>query len=763
MSILWRVLMIARRYFLWTGLAYLCLLGTTGATLAVPWMLRQIVDRGLIGGDRDYLVFAAFVMIGIHVARGGFQFGVQFLNQYVSERVAFQLRNMLYEHLQRLSFAYHDRSRTGDLISRMTSDINLVRMFTGQDFIRIANTIFLYIAVAIAMFSMHPQLALLSFATIPLVFVAATLYAKRVRPLYRRLQRQFATLTDALQESLMGVRVVKAFAREPYEIEKFDRENERYLTRELAALRLSAAVRPLMLFISAVGVAAILWYGGQETIRDNLTIGMLIAFNAYLLQLAMPTRMIGMTVDRFSRVIASGERLFEILDQPSPVEERPNAIDPGQLHGHVTFDHVSFGYIPDRPVLHEICLDAAPGQTVALIGSTGSGKSSLVSLMPRFYDVTAGSVLIDGRDVRDLQLPALRRQVGIVMQESLLHSVSIGENIAFGRPDASQTEIEAAAQAAQAHEFIVDMPEGYDTIVGERGSTLSGGQRQRVSIARALVLNPPILLLDDATASVDMQTEYEIQQALRTVMQGRTTFVIAQRVSTVQHADQIIVLDEGRIVQRGRHAELAAQPGAYRDIHRAQVGDQEADTAAAEDGSISQDDHQASSPTHAIAKTGPAGVPAIGSPHDARADKRRSKETEDATYRPGVLRRTARHVRPYTWRMSASVLLMIIVAAANLVEPLIIKQVLDVAIPQEDLGLLTLFALAYIAATGVTWVGTFGHTYIMSWVGQRALLSLRRQLFLHLQRLTLSYYDRTSAGEIMSRLTGDAQAINEFL
>ena len=438
MKILWRVLMIARRYFLWTGLAYLCLLGATATNLAVPWMLEQIVDRGLVGGDSEYLLFAALVMIAIHVARGGFQFGVQFLNQYVSEHVAYDLRNLLFDHLQRLSFAYHDRSKTGDLISRMTSDINLVRMFTGQDFIRIANTIFLYVAVASAMFSKHPQLALLAFATIPFMFAAATLYARRVRPLYRRLQRQFAALSDALQESLMGVRVVKAFAREPHEIEKFDRENERYLTRELAALRLSAAVRPLMLFISALGVAVILWYGGQETIRGNLTIGMLIAFHAYLLQLAMPTRMIGMTVDRFSRVIASGERLFEVLDQPSPVRERPDATAPGPLSGQVTFDRVSFGYLYNRPVLEDVSLDAAPGQTVAIIGATGAGKSSLVSLIPRFYDVTDGAVRVDGHDVRDLVLPDLRRQVGIVMQESLLYAVSIGENIAFGRPEASR-------------------------------------------------------------------------------------------------------------------------------------------------------------------------------------------------------------------------------------------------------------------------------------------------------------------------------------
>ena len=432
------------------------------------------------------------------------------------------------------------------------------------------------------MFSKHPQLAVLAFATLPFMFGAATLYARRVRPLYRQLQRQFAALTDALQESLMGVRVVKAFAREPHEIEKFDLQNERYLARELAALRLSAAVRPLMLFISALGVAVVLWYGGQETIRGNLTIGMLIAIHAYLLQLAMPTRMIGMTVDRFSRVIASGERLFEVLDQPSPVQERPDATSPGPLSGQVTFDRVSFGYLPNRPILEDISLDAAPGQTVAIIGATGAGKSALVSLIPRFYDVTDGAVRVDGHDVRDLILPALRRQVGIVMQESLLYAVSIGENIAFGRPEASQREIEAAARAAQAHEFITDLPDGYDTIVGERGATLSGGQRQRMSIARALLLNPPLLILDDATASVDMQTEYLIQQALRTVMEGRTTFVIAQRVSTVQHADQIIVLDDGRIIQRGSHDELVAQPGVYRDISLAQVGGRAGATTGAE-------------------------------------------------------------------------------------------------------------------------------------------------------------------------------------
>ena len=427
-----------------------------------------------------------------------------------------------------------------------------------------------------------------------------------------------------------------------------------------------------MLFISALGVAGILWYGGQETIRGNLTIGMLIAFHAYLLQLAMPTRMIGMTVDRFSRVIASGERLFEVLDQPSPVRERPDATAPGPLSGQVTFDQVSFGYLPNRPILEDISLDAAPGQTVAIVGATGAGKSSLVSLIPRFYDVTDGAIRVDGHDVRDLVLPALRRQVGIVMQESLLYAVSIGENIAFGRPEASRSEIAAAARAAQAHEFIADLPEGYDTIVGERGSTLSGGQRQRVSIARALLLNPPLLILDDATASVDMQTEYLIQQALRTVMEGRTTFVIAQRVSTVQHADQIIVLDDGRIIQRGSHDELVAQPGAYRGIFLAQVGERARATAG-----------DAGEPAAALAAAGGRPDPMMNM---GIGQRQRfgggGVDTGDASYNPRILRRTARYIRPYGWRMGTSVVLMLIVAAANHVEPLIIKQVLDVAIPR---------------------------------------------------------------------------------
>jgi ATP-binding cassette subfamily B protein len=394
---------------------------------------------------------------------------------------------------------------------------------------------------------------------------------------------------------------VKAFARESFESEKFATENQVYLDRNITATRLQALIYPLMIFISALGTITVLWFGGREVMVGRLTLGTLLAFNSYLQRLAQPTRQLGVIISWVSRAVASGERLFEILDAPSPVVSKPGAAAMPAIEGRVAFENVSFAYahaprggallqpeaeritdaavVTEPPrvdlVLHDVSFAAEPDQVVALLGHTGAGKTSLVSLIPRFYDVTAGSVRIDGRDVRDVELQSLRRQIGIVMQESLLFSATAAENIAYGRPNATRGQIEGAARAAQAWEFIQEMPEGLETKIGERGVTLSGGQRQRLAIARALLIDPRILILDDATASVDMRTEFQIQQALTTLMKGRTTFVIAQRLTTIKAADQILVLEHGRIVQRGRHDALVAHEGPYRTIYDLQLRDQE--------------------------------------------------------------------------------------------------------------------------------------------------------------------------------------------
>jgi ABC-type multidrug transport system fused ATPase/permease subunit len=574
MKILLRLLRYAYRYRGYSGLAYLCLLGTTALGLVQPIIIQQVIDRGIGQQEVTVLYVASLLLILVNVGSSALSFGMSFLNEFVSQRVAYDLRNALYDHLQRLSFAYHDRAKTGELMSRVTSDVDSARIFTGQGVLQIINTTVLYVTVLGLMFALHWRLALLSLATLPFLGFTAVQYGTKVRPLFSRMQRQWAQLTAVLQENVTGVRVVKAFAREDFEIEKFERENQVYLERNIAATRLQALVYPLMLFISSIGTIGIVWYGGSEVISGALTLGTLLAFNAYLARLAQPTRMLGFIIAWVSRATASGERLFEILDARSPVESKPDAPPLPPARGEVVFDGVSFGYGAGR-VLQDVSLEAAPDQVVALLGHTGAGKTTLVSLIPRFYDVERGAVRIDGYDVREVELRSLRRQVGIVMQDSLLFAASVAENIAYGDPTASMARIVRAAKAAQAFEFISELPDGFETRIGERGVTLSGGQRQRLAIARALLVDPRILILDDATASVDMRTEFQIQQALQELMRGRTTFVIAQRLTTIKQADQILVMEHGRIVQRGKHDQLVTQDGPYRQIYDLQLRDQE--------------------------------------------------------------------------------------------------------------------------------------------------------------------------------------------
>lgn len=610
MTILTRLFQYASKYRAETVIAYVCLLVTIALNLVQPIIFREVIDVGIGQRDTSVLFAMALLLVAVNVISSLAGFGMSYCNEYVSQRVAYDLRNALYDYLQRLSFAYHDRARTGELMSRVTSDVEHSRNFVGNAVLQIINTTVLYVAILVIMFSLNWKLSIVSIITLPFIGYTALEYGKRVHPMFRRVQRQWANLTAVLQENITGVRVVKAFAREPFEVGKFETENQAFLDRSVATSRLQAFVFPMMVFISSMGTVAILWYGGLEAIDGNLTVGSLIAFNSYLMRLAGPTRQFGNVVAWVSRATASGERLFEILDAPSPVRERPGVVARATVDGVVTFDRVTFNYaqavaallpkmqmpppveprrardrddrtlltgsgIPSNPVLDDVSLEARPDEVVAIIGHTGAGKSTLTSLIPRFYDASSGSVCIDGTDVRDFRLLDLRRNVGIVMQESLLFSATVAENIAYGNTQAPISAIERAAKAAQAQEFIQELPYGFETRIGERGVTLSGGQRQRLAIARALLFDPRILILDDATASVDMKTEFLIQEALREVMRGRTTFIIAQRLSTVLHANQVLVLDHGRIVQRGTHATLVGIPGPYRDMYDLQLRDQD--------------------------------------------------------------------------------------------------------------------------------------------------------------------------------------------
>jgi ABC-type multidrug transport system fused ATPase/permease subunit len=577
MKILLRLLSYLRNYWISTVGAYLSLFLGTVLSLIVPQFIKGLIDRGIGQGDVAYLHRGAIIIVVITLGRAVFDFFRSYLVESASQGVAYELRNALYHHAQRLSFSWHDRSQTGQVMTRMTSDVELVRVFTGRGMLNMGNFAVVFIAVIIVLFQMDWRLALLSLATLPPLVVTIAQYNRVVRPMYIEIQQQLAAVTTVLQEIVTGIKVVKAFAREPFEAGRFGEQNDLLLDKNIVQVKASAIVVPLLNFWSAAGSVLVLGYGGAEVIHGHMTIGTLVAFNTYLLQLINPVRQLGFFASIISRAIASGGRIFEILDTPSEIQEKPDAVLLPRLKGDVRFEHVGFRYARSGALLLEdISFHARAGEVIALVGPTGSGKSTIVNLMPRFYDATSGHIYVDDHDVRDVSLESLRRQIGFVLQEPMLFTGTIRDNIAFGRPDAPMEAVVAAAQAARAHTFITEFPEGYDTIVGERGHTLSGGQRQRVAIARALLLDARILVLDEATSSVDMETEFLIQQALAKLMEGRTTFVIAQRMATLRNATQILVVDRGRIVARGSHEQLLRDSPIYADFYRIQVRQGEA-------------------------------------------------------------------------------------------------------------------------------------------------------------------------------------------
>ncbi len=560
--------------------AYVALFTALGLQLTIPWVLASVVDRGLVEGNRGYLWRGALAIVGLAALQGAFTYGRAYLVQRLAEQVGHDLRRDLYAHLQSLPFSFYDRAQTGQLMSRATDDINNIRGALMMGLRALVLAVATLIAVTIILFRLDALLAAVALSTMPLLVWWSARFGIGVRPFFSRVQEQFGVMTSALQENIAGGRVVRAFAQEAQESARFERELDELFGRNIAAARRWSLAYPLMLLFSGLGLAGVLWLGGYRVLTGALSIGTLVAFNRYLVLLNEPARWMGFVVSRIARAIASARRIFEILDTKPAIADRPGAVALPDMRGEVAFEGVTFTYPgAKRPALEDVSFVARPGETVALLGPTGSGKTTLVNLLPRFYDVSAGRILIDGHDVRDIALTSLRAQIGSVLQETFLFGLTVRENIAYGRPDASFEAVVAAAKAARADDFIRAMPEGYDTILGERGVTLSGGQKQRVAIARALLLDPAILVLDDATSSVDTETEAEIQAAMQTLMEGRTSFVIAQRLSSVRDADQILVLRDGRIVERGTHIQLIQQDGFYRELHDLQVRHR-ADTAA---------------------------------------------------------------------------------------------------------------------------------------------------------------------------------------
>jgi ABC-type multidrug transport system fused ATPase/permease subunit len=569
--ILARCLSYLRPYWQLAGGAYLLVLTITGLALVIPQLIRSSVDQGIRGQDMRALGLSVLAILGAVLLKGGLTFLQGRWTEIASQGVAYDLRNTLYRKLSALSFSYHDHAQVGQLLSRSIQDVERIRFITGRAFLRLVEGSFLLVATAVVLLWMNPVLALLALGTMPLLVYRAAAFSRRFRPISLAIQQQLAVLTTRLEQNLRGARVVKAFAQEPAELARFERENDTWFDLSAEAAHLRAVNVPLLDLIANMGTVVIVWYGGFLVLHGQLTLGELVAFSAYLGQLIQPVRRLGMILPAIAQATASGERAFEILDAESEVHDRSGAMPLPQVRGHVRFEHVSFAYFGRHRVLDDVTFEVPPGQVVALLGPTGSGKSSIINLIPRFYEATQGRITLDGRDIRSVTLNSLRDQIGIVLQETTLFVATIHENIAFGRPGASEADIVEAATAAQAHEFIMTMPLGYETYVGERGVTLSGGQKQRIAIARALLKDPRILILDDATSSVDTDTEQLIQRALERLMRGRTSFIIAQRLSTVRMADLILVLNKGRIVARGTHEELLRTSDLYTDIYRRQL------------------------------------------------------------------------------------------------------------------------------------------------------------------------------------------------
>jgi ATP-binding cassette, subfamily B, multidrug efflux pump len=576
MKHLWRLRPFLRAYRLQIFLSLIALLALTAGQLVIPTIIRLVVDQGLAQGDVRTLVVSAVIILGIGIALAFLTYAQSFLSEWIATHIGYDLRNQLYDHIQNLSFTYHDHAQTGQLISRCIEDVRSIERFTGTGVVDMIRLCLLSIGIGTLVFMQNPRLAAISLLPmLPLIWIT-TDFGRRVGGLFLEVDNCLGDLSSRLQENATGVQVVRAFAREPYEIERFDHTNRRLFKARLTVIGEWAKILPSSAFLVTLSTILILWFGGQMVIQGTMTVGEVVAFNSYLLLLMLPTQQLTWLVNLAGEAVAGVQRTYEILDSPPEIQSPPGAIQLPVLDGQLVFEDVSLDYQEETQLaLENIQLCAEPNQIIAIIGPTGSGKTSLVNLIPRFYDASQGRVLVDGIDVRQVDLPSLRRQIGIVLQTSLLFSVSVRENIAYGKPDASMEEIIAAAQAAQAHEFITELPQGYDTIVGERGVTLSGGQRQRVAIARALLMAPRILILDDSTSSVDTETERQIQQALENMMQGRTTFVIAHRLSTVHRADLILVMQDGRIVERGAHNELLSAGGLYRQIYDLQLRDQE--------------------------------------------------------------------------------------------------------------------------------------------------------------------------------------------
>lgn len=556
-------------------LSILCLAIATALGLVYPYLLQVLIDDAIKMENFGMVPQLALTVLGVVILKACMQFLHGFFGGRLGNYLAYSLRNACYEKLQFLSFRYYDTARTGDLMSRLTGDLEAIRMFIGFGFAQLLNLVLMVTFGSIMMFTISWKLTLITLVAMPFLVVAALKFESKIHPAFQEMRLALSSLTTAVQENITGVRTVKSFAREPHEVEKFSERNERYKTNQIFASSLWARYFPMMELFANISVVILLGVGGSLVINGSMSVGQLAAFFTLIWYIIGPLWGIGFHINNYTQSKASGERVLELLNQPIDVKDRENAVDlvPSEVKGHVEFNEVTFAYGNKMAAVKDTNLNAPPGSVIGLLGGTGSGKSTIIQLLMHAYNVNQGTIKLDGININDIKVRSLRSQIATVFQETFLFSSSIRNNIAYGMKDVSMEDIIRAAKLAKAHDFIMEMKDGYDTIVGERGMGLSGGQKQRIAIARALLKNPKILILDDATSAVDMETEHEIQSGFQEVMKGRTTFIIAHRISSLRHADEILVLDEGRVVQRGKHEELIAVPGPYQDVYKIQYAD----------------------------------------------------------------------------------------------------------------------------------------------------------------------------------------------
>ena len=562
-----RLLGFLHPYKIWLVVSTLLAIASQGAQIALVWVTAHVIDDAVVPRDAGKLWVYVWVIVGLGALRAAFMAGRRLISGKQALAVEMDMRQGLYRHLVRLSFGFYDRHQTGQLMSRATVDLQGVRFFLGYGLIFFFQNVLTVLSVTVVLFFFEWKLALIALAITPVLVVLAYRYSHVAHPTLRDVQQKLADVATVAEENIVGVHVVKSFAQEPQEQQKFTDRSEAVFLQTVRANRQRALYVPFISWVPMLAQAAVLLVGARMVASGDLTVGGFIAFNLYLGMLIMPLRSLGMWIGQAQRATASGERIFQVMDEPEEIADRPEAVELPEGAGDLRFEGVGFDYMEGRPVLQDIDLEVAAGKTIALIGHTGSGKTTLTSLVPRFYDVTSGRVTLDGADVRDLKLNSLRHAIGVISQDPFLFSASVRENIMFGAPDLDDAEVERIARLAQAHEFVERLPDGYDTVIGERGITLSGGQRQRLAIARALAVDPRVLILDDATASVDASTEARIRVGLREAMRNRTTLIIAHRLSTIALADEVVVLDDGRIAARGTHEELLLTSQVYRDIY----------------------------------------------------------------------------------------------------------------------------------------------------------------------------------------------------